>query len=354
MTRDVLNFGLVGCGAVAQFAHLPAFARTNRARLVALCDRAEDLVQSVGRRVGVDRLYTDFARMLSDQEVDAVLIALPDPLHVPMASRALREGKHVLVEKPLGVNSSECVRLAAVVNETGLRLQVGSMKRHDPGVAYAHEYIRQRVGDVLSVAGVYRDSLFRNAMQASCVDRLCVTKSAADSGSPDPKADRERYNLWTQGAHLFDTISYLGGAVTAVTVQVARLAGQSCWHGILEFAHGGRGHFELTCKSCGDWHEQYDVLGEHGSATVQVGLPFFHRPAQVRAFDGRTQQWTQPLGGHSNAYVNQLESFARSVLDDGPVNPNVVDGLAVVQILEACERSLVSGGRVEIEALAIS
>ncbi|MBI4026748.1 MAG: hypothetical protein HY360_17325, partial [Verrucomicrobia bacterium] len=192
-----------------------------------------------------------------------------------------------------------------------------------------------------------RDTIFRHAMQETCLDPLLTSRQAIKS-TTNPKANKERYNLITQGAHLFDCLRHLGGEITAVTTLVARHAGQCSWHGLLEFAHGGRGHFELTCKVCGDWFENYSVCGESGSVNAQVSLPFYHRPAQVRAFDGKTQQWAQPLGGHSNAYANQLEAFARSVLYNEPTSPDVAEGLAAVRVLEAVEASLACGARVEV------
>ena len=351
MNRDIINVGVLGCGAVAQIAHLPAFERTHRARLVALCDSAEDLLAAVGSKYAVDRLYTRFEDLLADPQVEAVLVAVSDAAHVPLSRRALNAGKHVLVEKPLGTNTAECLELAQLVHARGLVLQVGNMKRHDPGVAFAKQFVEERLGPVLSIAGVYRDSQFRQAMQESCLDRLLTSKSPLVAGRTDAKADRETYNLWTQGAHLIDLLVYLGGTVTAVTAQVARLAGQCSWHGLLEFASGSRGHFELTCKSCGDWHEQYTVLGEHGSVDVRVGLPFYHRPAEARAFDGRLQRWIQPLGQRSNSYVNQLEAFAHSVLDRRPANPTADEGVVVVQLLEAISRSIAGERRVTIASI---
>ena len=115
----------------------------------------------------------------------------------------------------------------------------------------------------------------------------------------------------------------------------------------------GLGHFELTCKACSDWCERYEVFGQTGSVRVNVSLPFYHRPAQVRAFHGQTQVSSEPLGAHSNAYKNQLEAFARSVLDDLPTNPDVVEGLAAVQVLEAVEASVASGRRIEIATVAV-
>lgn len=222
------------------------------------------------------------------------------------------------------------------------------MKRHDPGVAFARQFIEQRVGPIFSVAGVYRDTLFRQAMQQSCLDQPLTAAGSQGGDAPIYKADREHYNLWTQGAHLFDTLRFLAGDITAVTARVARQAAQFTWHGLAEFAGGGCGHFELTCKSCGDWWEQYTVYGDEGSVDVNVSLPFYHRPAQVRAFDSRTQQWSRPLGGHSNSYVNQLEAFAEAVLHDRPTSPDAADGLAVVRLLESVEASVREGSRVEV------
>src|SRR5262245_34137356 len=104
MADTQLQIGILGCGAIAQFAHLPAFARAKRAKLVALCDAADDLLTAVGSKAGVKRLHKNYDELLADKEVQAVLIAVPDALHVSLAAKALHAGKHVFVEKPLGAN----------------------------------------------------------------------------------------------------------------------------------------------------------------------------------------------------------------------------------------------------------
>jgi len=347
MSKESLNIGLLGCGAIAQIAHIPAALRAKRVSLTALCDGAQDLLEKIGRRAGVSRLYTDYAVMLADQQVLAVVIAAPDEFHVPLAIQALEAGKHVLVEKPLGTNTAECVDLRRVVEQTGLKLQVGSMKRHDPGVAFAHRFIQEQVGSILSVSGIYRDTIFRPAMQETCLDPIISSESIVKPRQ-NPKFDLEHYNLTTQGAHLFDNLQFLAGPIAAVTAQVVYHEGNWSWHGLVEFKRGGRGHFELTCKACSDWCERYEVFGQTGSVEVNVSLPFYHRPAQVRAFDGQAQICFQPLGAHSNAYKNQLEAFAAAVLHDKPTSPNVGDGLAVVELFEAVQESIHTGGRIEI------
>ena len=347
MSEKTVRIGLLGCGAISQFAHLPALDRAGNAQLVAICDAAEDLLARVGDIAGIENLYTDHREFLKDAGIDAVLIAVPDVFHVPLTMDALRAGKHVLVEKPLGTNAQECLQLVKMVKESGLKLQVGSMKRHDPGIEFAHQFIVERMGRILSVSSWYRDTLFRPTMQEALLPKLlCSGKSIKPE--TDPKADKEKYSLVTHGAHLFDNLLYLGGSVSAVTTRVARRFGQYTWHGLLEFDQGGIGNFELSVKVNSDWSEGYNVYGENGSVHVRTFLPFYNRSSEVRVFDAEEQRWHSPLGADSNPYKRQIESFARAVLEDEDPSPNVYDGIAAIRLLEAVEKSAGNGSRVDV------
>ena len=345
---NTLRIGLLGCGPIAQFAHLPALAKARRVRLTALCDAAQDLLQTIGRQTGVEQLYTSYDEMLAKAPIDAVLIAAADEFHVPLAVQALRAGKHVLVEKPLGTTAAECLSLVELVQSTGLKLQVGSMKRHDPGIASARRFIEEELGQVLSVSGWYCDTLFRPALQHTLLPPV-VQSERRIAPRVDPKSNKRHYSLVTHGAHLLDMLRYLGGPVSAVTARLAERFGQHTWHGLLKFAAGGLGHFELTVKVNADWSEGYRIYGEQGSVEAETFLPFYHRPSRVRLFSARRECWQTPLATHSNAYKNQLEAFAAAVLDDRPTNPDAADGLAVVRLLEAIEKSVDEGRLVEID-----
>ena len=119
---------------------------------------------------------------------------------------------------------------------------------------------------------------------------------------------------------------------------------------MLEFDHGGAGHFELTVKVNSDWSEGYVVHGEGGSVEAQTFLPFSNRSSEVRAFDARERQWLVPYRVDSNPYLHQLEAFAQAVLRDEPVSPDVEDGLAVVQLLEAVAQSAATRSRIQLGA----
>src|SRR3954469_19670563 len=100
-TRQV-RIGVLGCGPIAQFAHLEACRKARNASLYAICDVADDLRERMADLHGPVIAYADYGAMLADGRVDAVIIAIADQLHVDAARRALAAGKHVLVEKPLG------------------------------------------------------------------------------------------------------------------------------------------------------------------------------------------------------------------------------------------------------------
>src|SRR3954454_15141168 len=121
-----LRVGVLGCGQIAQAAHFEAAARARNAGLYAICDLAEDLLAEMTARHHPTVAYRDYDAMLADPQVDAVIVAIADQFHVGATQKALAAGKHVLVEKPLGVTVEECALLKQVTDASGLVLQVGT------------------------------------------------------------------------------------------------------------------------------------------------------------------------------------------------------------------------------------
>ena len=192
VTRDTTKFlriGVLGCGQIAQAAHFEAVRKSRNAILYAMCDVAEDLLAEMAAIHHPETTYRDYAEMLADPMVDAVIVAVADQFHVPAALQAIMAGKHVLVEKPLGVTVEECELLAERVRESGLVLQVGSMKRFDPGIAFAHRYIKEEMGEMLALKAWYCDSIYRYAM-TDAVQPVIVTSAASKrpAGNPKPTA----------------------------------------------------------------------------------------------------------------------------------------------------------------------
>src|SRR5207253_1641578 len=125
-------------------------------------------------------------------------IATADAFHVPLALRAVAAGKHVLVEKPLGVTVDECEELRSCLRETNLVLQVGNNKRFDPGIAFAHRFIREELGELMALKAWYCDSTYRYTMTDN-LQPIPVTSTHARRPADNPKANKRRYFVLTHG-----------------------------------------------------------------------------------------------------------------------------------------------------------
>jgi predicted dehydrogenase len=131
-STDRIRVGVAGCGLIAQVMHLPNLrAMPERFELAALCDLSPTLLEAVGDAYGVERLTTSVGDLIAS-DVDAVMV-LTSGSHAPIATAAVRAGRHVFVEKPLCVSVEEGAALVGEADRAGVRLMVGYMKRFDPG-----------------------------------------------------------------------------------------------------------------------------------------------------------------------------------------------------------------------------
>jgi predicted dehydrogenase len=345
---DPLRIGVLGAGQIAQAAHLEACRKASNAELYALCDATEDLLEPVAAAHQPRVTYSDYDRMLADPAVDAVIVAVADQFHVPMALKAIRAGKHVLVEKPMGVDVAECEALAAAAAESRLVLQVGTMRRFDPNIAYARDFIAEQMGEVLAMRAWYCDSAYRYEMTDALQPPLRT--SAAPVRPPgDPKADHRRYYLLGHASHLVDLAQFLCGEIVSVRAQLAEKYGAFSWFVSTEFADGSIGHLDLTMSVRMDWFEGFHVYGEHGSVVAKAFQPWYLRSAEVECFSDADRSYHRPLGADGHVFRRQVEGFADAILTGAPqAGADAQDGLSVARALTAIERSLDTGETVAV------
>ncbi len=142
-----LRIGVIGTGGIAQMMHLPfLFSMRERFRISALCDLSLEVLKAMGARyqVAEQSLFTRYEDLVA-QDLDAVLV-LTGGNHYPQALAAMQAGKHVFVEKPLCYTLKEADALIAAAAQARTILQVGYMKRYDPGYLYAQACARQMRG----------------------------------------------------------------------------------------------------------------------------------------------------------------------------------------------------------------
>ncbi|MFN2382881.1 MAG: Gfo/Idh/MocA family protein [Gemmatimonadota bacterium] len=127
---EPVRVGLLGAGAVAQVAHLPAYRRLRNARLVALCDAEMSKLRALRDRTSVRHAVATLDDLLALDDVDAVDICLPSDLHLEAVLKCLAAGKHVLCEKPLALSSADVSRIIAAQQSSGKVVLVGMNNRY--------------------------------------------------------------------------------------------------------------------------------------------------------------------------------------------------------------------------------
>jgi predicted dehydrogenase len=133
-----LNIGLIGAGHFGRF-HALKLAAATRASLSGIADPDAERAKAVAWETGTEL-----------RDVDAVIIAAPAELHFELAARALRAGKHVLVEKPIAATLDQAAELAALARDVGKVLQVGHLERFSA----AHGAVTARMGKPLYIEAV--------------------------------------------------------------------------------------------------------------------------------------------------------------------------------------------------------
>ena len=333
----------MGTGQISQAAHFEACRKAENAELYAICDVADDLLERMFALYAPRRAFADYDAMLADPDVDAVIIAIADQFHVAMALKAIEAGKHVLVEKPMGVTVEESEELCGAARASGLVVQVGTEKRFDEGIAFARDFIREEMGEMIGLKAWYCDSTHRYTM-TDAVQPVIEKSKRARRPEGNPKADLRRYYVLGHASHLLDTARFLGGGIESVRTRLVEKFGAYCWFSEVDFADGSAGHLDMTIKVRMDWHEGFQVYGENGSVIGKTYNPWYYKSSDVECFSERDGQYHRPLGADGHFFRRQVEGFADSILDGAPMRgANAEDGLAAMRAMVAMARSAETG-----------
>ena len=336
------RIGIIGCGTITQNVHIPSIERLpDDIELVALSDVDLNLARQVARLHHVETVYQDYREMLAKASLDAVMITVGDPLHVPIALEALAAGKDVFVEKPLGTTVEECLHLRDAASRTDRFVQMGNMRRFDAGVVYARDAVAGTIAEVQSFNAWYRSSA---ASFSTSGGAYLPTIRPPGYRRPDWKLDREKYALDAHASHLFDHIRFVVGAPKRIQAILGSRGENYSFQGTMELENGAVGRFELTYETSAPWSEGLEVYGTNGSVRLDMAPVAEHRASFVKVFDASTLQTVEPYLTTGGMYVNQLKGFAQAVLRQIEPRSTVHDGLAVMRDIRATRQSVASGG----------
>lgn len=276
-----LKIGLIGSGMIAT-AHMPAFQQfPEKVKMTAVCDIREDAARLYAQKVGADAVYTDVEKMLKEADIDAVDICTIHDQHASNVLAAAAAGKHILLEKPMGVNIQECREMLTATEEAGITFMIAQCLRYEPHNRKVNQMIQ--AGEFGEIWSVRSDNFYQ----------MVPPRSQVALQEPSPRAGTWYHDgkqagggaLISQSTHHLDLFRYYIGDVKRVTAvswadHPALINGaEESIGATLEFENGAIGHVLSSWATRTPWNHCYWVLGELGSAVSRY-MPGSKGPQQ--------------------------------------------------------------------------
>ena len=206
--RDVVRWGIIGCGDVTEKKSGPGFQKAAGSSLVAVMRRDAAKAADYAKRHGVARWYANADELIADPEVDAVYVATMPDTHALYALKIAAAGKPAYIEKPMARHAPECDRMVEAFVKAKLPLFVAYYRRRLPRFLLVEEFIKGgRLGTITGIG--YRFAAPFHALN----DTWRVDVASAGAG-----------HFLDMGSHVLDLIDYLCGSLEHVAGRSANLA----------------------------------------------------------------------------------------------------------------------------------
>jgi len=310
------------------------FAADRRARLKYICDRHRPALESQLALYPGVRGVADLDAVLADPEVQAVIIATDAPTHVPLATQTLNAGRHVFVEKPLALSSADAESLVRLAAKVGRKLMVGHLLAHHPAVRTVEEMLRGGLlGDLYYMysqrinLGVVRSN--ENAWWSLAPHDISVVCRLLNATPTEVSAQGQCYLQKEIEDVVFATLRFADGRLAHLHVS---------WldpHKIRRMTFvGTKKMITFDDMSATEKLWIYDKAAE-----VSQDLRNFADVVSLRVGD-----IVIPKTPGGEPLSIEVRHFIEACLDGKPVRTDGEDGLRVVRVLEAGQRSLKQGG----------
>ena len=363
MISGKIRVGIIGAGRIADFVHLPSLLLwPDACEVVAVASRTEEKARAFADRWRIPRVYPDWSSLLADRDVDAVVICPPSGLTYTVAKAAIAAGKHILCEKPLGLNYAEARELHVSAERSGKIHMVAFTFRLVPGLRYLKRLVSEgHFGEIRH----WRLAFFTDLMMDPATPITWRNQRAQAGGGI----------LWDTGSHAIDFSRYLLGEIAAVS-GVGRLYvrerprrsdpgmepadAADAFSFTVEFASGAVGTFDINRAVAGRGgtgrtaYQCIEVHGTGGAAVYELTQPFQLQISLGPAMT-RTQQWARaevpfdllkfpgsprnprlddPLVGYK---LDQGIAFLQAIRGETRDYPTFRDGAEAQRVIDAVE-----------------
>lgn len=296
MEKKVVNWGVIGCGWIADSAVIPGINAACNARLYAVASRSGEKLEQYCKKHNPVKGYDSYEALLEDPEIDAVYIPLPNGLHCEWVCKAAEKKKHVLCEKPLGVTAEEVKVMKEACERNGVLLMEAFAYRHSPLTFELKKLVDQGVIGKLK----FIESHFSFTMKDMNNVRLIQSLGGGAT-----------YDI---GCYNINIIRYLAGSEpTAVfaageTGEKTNVDESSCT--MMEFKDG------LNAVSYCSFNSiercDYTIAGEAGIIEVPVQ---FNSKGDVRIILRRANEAEEINLSCPDNYMLEVEQFGRCILE---------------------------------------
>lgn len=351
---EPIKIGLIGAGGASN-RHTAAYIQfPNQIRLTAICDYIRSHAEKRSEETGCNDIYCDAERMLRKADIDAVHICTPHADHYVLAMSAIDMGKHVLVEKPMGVTLDQCTTMAAAAKKRRVTLMAGQVRRYMPMYRCTKRIIER--GDIGRVRAVRFDCM------------LDLPSFAPYGHWMSDGAQAGGGVVISQCIHGIDLMRYFVGEVKRVQA-MTRTSSHLFIHNAEDFACA---LFEFETGAIGEmfgtysgfrmpWGEQFMIFGEEGTihavppkgefegevmiATRKHANPFNEWADQYRGF--KPLQYDLEGMPSDDAFTNEILHFADCCRSGAEPESSARDNLETMRVVFAIYESAKSGSFAE-------
>lgn len=331
-TRKI-KWGILGCAGIADQHLIRAIGQSRAGEVMAIASRSPAKARAMARKHGIPRHYGSYEELLSDAEVEAVYIPLPNHLHCEWVVKAAGAGKHVLCEKPLALNAAEAARMTEACRHARVMLAEGFMYRHHPRYERARQIVRSgQIGEVRGIAGYFTFDL---------TGRVGDIRFRADMGGGA---------VYDDGCYPISASRLLLGiepeAVTAHAMFSPAHDAVDMMHSVLLEFPGGVGavlQFGMWCAG----RNEITVLGSKGSLSIPQAF-YYEPPAATRLVLERFGEKTEERFVSLNHYALLINACNDCLLHSAPFPYGPDDAVAGSRVLEAVLRSAKERRRIQL------
>lgn len=312
-----IRWGILSTAKIGREKVIPAMQAGRLCDVVAIASRNKEQGKLVANQLNIPVVYDSYEKLLSDPQIDAVYIPLPNHLHVEWAIKSLKAGKHVLCEKPIGLSSAEAVQLLLSAEQSpGLKIMEAFMYRFHPQWELAKKMATDgTIGELKTIQSFFS---YYNADPANIRNQ----KETGGGGMMDIGCycvSLARFIFGEEPVRVSGNVEY------DPVLQTDRLAS-----GMLDFSTGTA---TFTCSTQLAPYQRVNILGT--KARIEIEIPFNAPTDKPTRIWLHTKDSTEEIVlDAANQYTIQCDLFSQAILDNEPVPTPLEDAINNMRVIE--------------------